>query len=226
MELGIDPLVILKLNLPKKLGIGAGILVLILALYGYIFYGDSQTMIDGLEGELTKQREEIEKKEALLKKKPKLEKELVELYIKEAEASKVLPQEKQIPELLSMVSSRTSIQGLKNKLFQPRPEAPSGIYATIPIDLEVQGTYHQFGYFLNDLSKLYRIVRVSEYKISLAGEATKQSGPAEAGSLNVVAKASTYRFINKAPELPTHLKKKVKGGQDSKPAKGQQGGAK
>ncbi|NGZ29231.1 MAG: type 4a pilus biogenesis protein PilO, partial [Magnetococcales bacterium] len=172
-----------------------------------------------------KQREEIEKKEALLKKKPKLEKELVELYIKEAEASKVLPMEKQIPELLSMVSSRTTIQGLKNKLFQPRPEAPSGIYATIPIDLEVQGTYHQFGYFLNDLSKLFRIVRVSEYKISPAGE-SKQGGPVEAGSLSVVAKASTYRFINKAPELPTHLKKRIKGGQEVKPAKSQQGGAK
>lgn len=223
MELGIDPSLILKLNLPKKLGISAAILLVILALYGYVFFTEMQTQIETLDSEIAKQDEEIQKKEASLRKKPQLEKELAELSIKEAEASKVLPQEKQIPDLLATVSNKATIQGLKNKLFQPKPEIPSGIYATIPIDLEVHGGYHQLGMFFDDLAKLFRIVKVNEFAITPLD--AKQALSGDGIHLNIKAKASTYRFVNKAPELPGSAKK-GKSAKAGTQAAGQKGAAK
>ena len=44
--------------------------------------------------------------------------------------------------------------------FTPGGETPQEFYAEIPISIQVRGPYHNVGYFLDQVSKLERIVTV------------------------------------------------------------------
>jgi type IV pilus assembly protein PilO len=113
-----------------------------------------------------------------------------------------LPEEKEIPKLLTQVNTLGQQNGLEFLLFRPGPPAKKGFYAEVPIDMRVEGQYHSLGGFLDRVSKLERIVNVSDLRV------TPLSTPAQRGDRSIVAdlKATTYTFLEK-------------GGSASEPAK-------
>ena len=49
--------------------------------------------------------------------------------------------------------------------FKPGKETPKDFYAEIPVDISIRGPYHNMGYFLDQISKLDRIVTISDVKL-------------------------------------------------------------
>jgi len=111
----------------------------------------------------------------------------------------LLPKEKEIPKLLKDISALGRNAGLDFLTFKPLADIPKDFYAEIPVTINVRGPYHNMGYFFDQVSKLERIVSVTNVKMS--------SPKKEGGEmlLNSDCQLVTYRFTN--VELPKPPKK-------------------
>jgi type IV pilus assembly protein PilO len=96
-----------------------------------------------------------------------------------------LPSETEIPQLIVDVSQTALANGLKIDLFKPQQEIAQGFYAEKPIELVMQGSFHQFAMFASDIAALPRIVTLHD--IHLTHNDTQMS---------MQAIAKTYRYLN------------------------------
>jgi len=77
-----------------------------------------------------------------------------------------LPGEKEIPTLYRTVSDAATASGLGVALFQPRPPVVRDYYSEIPIALNAEAGYHQFGEFFERIAKMARVVNITEIKLN------------------------------------------------------------
>lgn len=172
------------------LGLGA---VLILAPYYLLVAKPLWDEKSKLEVDLQKLQVDLEEKKRIAANRPKLEAEIKKLE-KELEVALVkLPEEKEIPQLLTQVNTLGLQNGLEFLLFRPSPPVRKGFYAEVPIDIRVEGHYHTLGAFLDRVSKLDRIVNVADIKISPLPPQQQQAGRTVAADF----KATTYTFLEK-----------------------------
>jgi type IV pilus assembly protein PilO len=180
---------------PKiKLGIVVGIVLLPLVVFYFTYYQQKAEKIQSLNQQkvaMTQQVQEAKKKASDL---AKFEKEMEEAENMFLEMAALLPKEKEIPKLLKDISSLGQTVGLDFLTFKPLADIPKDFYAEIPVTINVRGPYHNMGSFFDQVSKLERIVSVSNVKMS--------SPKMEGGEmlLNSDCKLVTYRFTN--VELP------------------------
>ena len=108
-----------------------------------------------------------------------------------------LPDKTEVPQLLIDImidiTQAGLARGLEFSLFKPQREQVGDFYATLPIDLVVRGTFHQFGMFISDLSALPRIVTLGNLGI--------QGQPS--GELSVTAVVKTYRYLDEEESAPS-----------------------
>lgn len=104
-----------------------------------------------------------------------------------------LPDKTEVPQLLVDITQAGLSRGLEFSLFKPQREQVGDFYATLPIDLEVRGNYHQFAQFVSDLSALPRIVTLGN--LNMQGQAT--------GTLSVSAEVKTYRYLDEEEISPS-----------------------
>jgi type IV pilus assembly protein PilO len=182
-----------------KLGIVVGIILLPLIVFYFSYYQQKAKKIQNLNQQkvsLTQQLQEVKLKASDLAKFEKEMKEAEDLFF---ETAVLLPKEKEIPKLLKDISALGQTAGLDFLTFKPLADIPKDFYAEIPVTINVRGPYHNMGYFFDQVSKLERIVSVSNVKMS---SPKKEDGEM---LLNSDCKLVTYRFTN--VELPKPPKK-------------------
>jgi type IV pilus assembly protein PilO len=99
-----------------------------------------------------------------------------------------LPGKTQVPNLLEDISDTASAAGLKQRLFKPGKETQKEFYAVLPIQMELTGSYHQFGAFVSDIAALSRIVTLHDIQI-------KPIGKGAYDELSLTLTAKTYRYL-------------------------------
>ena len=182
-------------NIPKRqlyilLGVfGAGVL----GVYLYLLMIPLWEQKGKLEGELQNLQADLAQKRSIAANRVKLEAEIKELEKQLAAALVKLPEEKDIPKLLTQVNTLGQQSGLEFQLFRPGAPARKGFYAEVPIDIRVEGQYHSLGGFLDRVSKLERIVNVADLKIAPLSVQQQSTGRTLVADL----KATTYTFLDK-----------------------------
>jgi len=114
------------------------------------------------------------------------------LAAKLKQALKELPNDREIPGLLNEIDGLARKSGLDVRKFQPLPEVMHEYYAEVPVQIIMDGGYHEIGIFFDRVSKMSRIVSVSDIDMG----SPNQSG--EEVSLTVSGKVVTYRFLSDA----------------------------
>jgi type IV pilus assembly protein PilO len=154
-----------------------------------------QKEMKALDAQIDTQNNEIASSQAKAAKLDVLKQENERLIKRINELKEQLPEEKEISSLLKQVSDLGIAAGLEIKSWKPGPKVthPSGIVYEIPVAVEVSGTYHNLGYFLSSLTKLNRIVNISDMKL-VSGSNTKGT-PKGDTILNVSFKASTFSAV-------------------------------
>ncbi len=182
-------------NIPKGqryllIGLLGGGLVLIYAL---VLMKPLWIDKERLEGDLQKLQADLDQKRIIAANRPKLEEEIKALE-KQLEVVLVkLPEEKEIPKLLTQVNTLGLQSGLEFMLFRPAAPVKKGFYAEVPIDIRVQGEYHTLGAFLDRVSKLERIVNVADLRISPLAVQQQRTGR----TITADFKATTFTFLEK-----------------------------
>ena len=99
-----------------------------------------------------------------------------------------LPNSAEMDSLLQDMNQAGLQRGLQFELFKPAPDIVKDFYAEMPIAINVQGNYDQFGEFADDVARLSRIIALTDLDL------TNDQGT---GALTMKAKALTYRFMDK-----------------------------
>jgi type IV pilus assembly protein PilO len=124
----------------------------------------------------------------------KRDKEVLERRL--AEALTELPIQTDLDDLLRQLNDVGKKSGLEIVSLEPGKEAPQNFYASIPIKMQVSGSYHEIAVFFESVSKLRRIVNISN--INFGGPTRR----AEKVVLTSNFMATTFRFVEKANAAP------------------------
>lgn len=183
---------ILALPRQQRIGLLAGLIVGLLALDYFFLYSPQFLIISQLTENIGKMQQEQDKKKQLVANLPKLEQQLKELdgMLKQAVAQ--LPDQKEIPDLLSSISSKARESGLEILNFRPRGENPQDFYSEIPVDVVVRGGFHELVAFFDEVGRLNRLVNIRNIEI----RNPKVQG--ERVSLDATTLATTFRFLDEA----------------------------
>ncbi len=160
----------------------------VMGVFYYFFYMPRHETLKRLGVEhvqLKGQLDVYKSKAALL---GKFKKKMIEAQIRFDSAMAALPDKKEIPNLLTDISNSGKDAGLEFILFQPRAEVKTEYYAEIPLDIKVQGGYHQVGEFFDKVSRLHRIVNIKDINM-MPGK--------QEGDLLTSCTAVTYMFVEK-----------------------------
>jgi type IV pilus assembly protein PilO len=179
---------------PRQRYLLAGVLgAAVVAVYVYLLMLPLWESKGRLETDLQKIQADLDQKRMVAANRPKLEQEIKGLE-KQLEVALVrLPEEKEIPKLLTQVNTLGQQIGLEFQLFRPGPPVKKGFYAEVPIDIRVEGDYHALGVFLDRVSKLERIVNVADLRIAPLPPQKQLGGR----SISADFKATTFTFLEK-----------------------------
>lgn len=180
---------------------GISILVIVAFYFGVIT--EKVEALTKLDTDLSTINTEVTNNESLEKNEGLLKAKIAELEAAKESASKHLPSDKEIPELLEQVSKLGTERGLEFLTFKPLAEVRQTFYAEVPVSLEVTGKFHDVLMFFDDISLLPRIVTIGDMKIQSLAEggggrsAASSKGGRESKSSNVQMScvATTYRFL-------------------------------
>lgn len=121
--------------------------------------------------------------------------ELFKLQMKEAEMMfanqlKSLPDSHETPGLLDDITFVGTTSNLDFVKLNWQPELTREIYVELPIDIEVIGSYHDFGHFVSKIAGLPRIVTLHNFSINKL--------PNSKENLSLKLQAKTYRYKEEA----------------------------
>ncbi|MEB2343682.1 MAG: type 4a pilus biogenesis protein PilO [Deltaproteobacteria bacterium] len=171
---------------------------LVLGLYGFLLYKPASASLEQVAAKERNLQRQVSEVRAIVANLAAFEQELSDLEQKLKLALRQLPDSKELPVLLTDISSLGKDAGLEFKLFKPKAEVVRDFYAEVPIEIEFSGSYHDIARFFDKVSKLPRIVNVNRMVMKLADADTQST------VLNVSGEATTFRFIEQpaAPAQP------------------------
>lgn len=189
----MDPQVEKILKLPTKQKILLLILVVIIeaAALVWFLYLPKYKELSGLKLELAKLQTEIDEKTRIANNLPRLQKEFDQLNVELAQALTELPNSKEIPSLLTSITTVGKNAGLDFLVFKPKGEALKDFYAEVPVDIVVSGSYFSVANFFAAVANLPRIVNISNVAFSDIRNVNNRM------MTKVTCLATTFRFLDK-----------------------------
>ena len=181
------------LKLPTKQKVALLILLMVLEGVG-LFYGLYQPkmkVLKGLQSKLETLQNQIKEDRKVADNLPKYKKDYERLQDELKMALTELPNQKEIPSLLTSISTAGKNAGLDFLLFRPKPEEPKDFYAAVPVDISVSGSFYNVADFFVAVSNLPRIVNINNVTFS---DIKTVNGRI---MLKVSCLATTFRFLDK-----------------------------
>lgn len=141
--------------------------------------------IEKLDSEIATSLEKIKRLDSLIAENKVLKAKLSRLQ-------EQLPEEKEVSVLLKQISELGLQSGLKMLLWKPEAKKtePQGLYVEIPVKVEVLTEYHKLGNFLSHISRLPRLVNISNIVLQ-----TRKRGKEDTGSI-INAKFTARTFAS------------------------------
>jgi type IV pilus assembly protein PilO len=97
-----------------------------------------------------------------------------------------LPRDTEVPGLIDDISLAALNNGLDLKVISPQKQVTPEFYNELPIQIEVEGDYHELGAYVSSVASLPRIVTLHDFSIS-----TKDK---DSDTLSLKILAKTYRY--------------------------------
>ncbi len=167
------------------------------AATGAFWYGYARPAEESLtarRAELATLRGEIDRGLAIARQLPEFRRDVADLQAQLDGLRTVLPEERDVADLLRRVQATATQSNLTILEFTPQAVATRQLYVEWPIGLELEGTYHNFGEFLERISRFPRIINISGITI-LANENAES-----ADTITVRCVATTFVLLD--PQVP------------------------
>ncbi|NOT32563.1 MAG: type 4a pilus biogenesis protein PilO [Candidatus Eisenbacteria bacterium] len=160
--------------------------------------------IAALKVDFEKKSTELARARASVADLPRFEAEYEQLHQRWTMAAELLPTDKQVAALLRKITLAGQQTGVTFVLFRPGSPRSEAYYTEMPVEVTVNGGYHQVGAFLAELANMRRIVTVSNVRLSTGGKegdgTASASLTASAYSLNTTATAPAAEAPKEQPK--------------------------
>jgi type IV pilus assembly protein PilO len=181
-----------KLPRNVRLGLAPALCALVVGGYAYLFLKPARAERAAVREQQLQLQRRLAEVRAVAGNEAQVKEEIAALDKKLKEALRQLPNDKELPGLLTDVSSLGKNRGLDFKSFKPGAELAKEFYAEVPIEIEFTGQFHDIARFFDDISRLPRIVNMGEMSVSIARESEDRT------LLKVAGRATTFRFVEPA----------------------------
>jgi len=212
-----------RLTVAGQLGVGVAVGVLILGGYYYFVHNDLVAQEEAKSKELSDLQADIRNLEVTANKLQEFQREVQLREAKLETLKRILPADKETPELMKKVQYLAAQSNLLIRNFtpgqtvnrefpiegQPSPkpgqppqqppkpgqpqQPPTEYYQEWPINVDVDGSYHNLGLFFDRVSRLSRLVNVGNVKIKA------QASPKPSNTIGVSCVATTFVYVEASP---------------------------
>ena len=121
--------------------------------------------------------------------------EYVDLVERYHEIEALLPEVKQIPSLLVQLHTASSLTGTKITRIQPLPLKSEEFYNIASFEVEMTGTYHDFGRFIGYVANFPFIANISDMALTSLNVAIGKPSAEENAGLKEVRKKETVSAV-------------------------------
>ena len=186
-------------KLPWYAQVGAFVVLAVGAAgaFEYYYAMPVNVELDGRRSELAKLRADITTGVNTARQLPEFKAEVSNLEGRLENLRAVLPEEKDAADLLRRMQTVATQSNLVIKSFKPAPVITKELHAEWPINLELEGTYHNLAIFFDRVGKFTRIVNISGLDVK---------GRDKPGDVNATITAScvatTFVLLDPAAESP------------------------
>ncbi len=150
-----------RMSLGAQVVVFAIIGVLLYGAFWYFFYSPMQVERDNKTAQKRNLQAEVDNAKTTAARLPEFRREVERKEATLQALSRILPSQKEVDDLLRKVQQLAAESSLDVLRFKPEATKPQNFYAEWPISLELDGSYHNLAYFFDRLSRLSRIVNVS-----------------------------------------------------------------
>jgi len=228
-----------KLSLLGQLAVAVVVSLVLGGLFYYFYWSDAVAQEESKKSVKAKLEDEIRALEVIRNKQQEFLREVEARKAKLELLKRILPADKETPELMKKVQYLATQQNLQIRKFNPgatvtrqfetpaaaarpgqpaqpaarpapapaqppRPgqppaaaaaaNAPRDAYQEWPINVDMEGSYHNLGMFLDKVSRLSRLVNVGTMKIK------SQTTPKPGNTILVSCVATTYVYVEARPQ--------------------------
>lgn len=192
--------------------------VVFIGVVSYVYFGTTylpfnypvrKAAIEQAETELLKLETELEKARQMIGNLAKLEAEYEKLHEQWIAAQELLPEEKEIPELLRQVTTAGNKSGVTFARFEPQGAVPRDFYTDHPINVRVRGGYHQIGIFMSRLANMPRIVNVTRLSLTQVEDKKKMADQRRAAQMEERRPPTRGRSSRQPASQPENKKQKI-----------------
>src|SRR5512141_200495 len=188
----------LELKLEERKWWVAGLIGLVLgiALAAVVHYlwlkGDNED-ISRKTVELKGLQDQISKGRAAERKLSQFREEVKRLELELAKLLQILPSARNTEDLIKRIETLTRQGDFTLKRFTPQEPVAKEFYSEYPIDIALDGTYHNLALFFDRMSRFSRIINVEDMKVGAL------EAPGKSISATRVAKTFIYTGDENAP---------------------------
>ena len=120
-------------------------------------------------------RNEINRASLTARRLPEFRKEVATLEMQLDRLRAVLPEQQDVGDLLERVNTMATGSNLKVIGFTPQATTKKAMHVEWPLRLQLEGTYHDLGLFLERVSKFPRIINVADIRVRARDGQTSRS---------------------------------------------------
>ena len=180
-------------KLPWYAQIGAFVMLAIGAGVAFYIYLEQPMRADlsGREQQLASLKQDITRGLNTTKKLPEFKAQVTELEGRLETLRAVLPEEKDLADMLRRLQTTASQSSLTIKNFKPGVLVAKQLHSELPMTLELEGTYHNLAMFFDKVGKFTRIVNISN--VDVRGK----DAPTSNVTISATCVATTFVLLDK-----------------------------
>lgn len=153
-----------------------------------VLIGPARAELETQRARMTKVESEVARVQAITNKLPQYQREVRALEVALRETMAVIPDDRDPQDVLRNLHELASESTLDLATFTPRPVVAKTQYSEWPLQLGIEGTYHDLGRFFARLAAMARLMSVSDMTIKVL------SRPNAKGTIAVSCLATTFVF--------------------------------
>jgi type IV pilus assembly protein PilO len=180
-----------KLPWYGQVGAFLGLSVAGLAAFFYLYVTPMQDEMAQRQRKLDALQVDIRKSQAIAQRLPQFRAEVADLELRLETLKNVLPEEKDMGDLLRRLQTLAVQSNLTIRGFKPGAAVAKQLHAEVPINLQLDGAYHNLASFFDRVAKFPRIIHISG--VSIKGK----DRPEPDSTITADFVATTYVLIEK-----------------------------
>lgn len=181
-------------TLPWRTQLGVFVSVSLAAAGAFYYFHEMprQAAIATQSVELSTIRARISKGQSTARQLPEFRAQVTELEARLESLKPILPDERDAGDLLRRVQTLAVQSNLVIRGFRPQAITVKAMHAEWPISLQLEGSYHNLGLFLDRVSKLPRIINIGGLAL-----AQREAGTATS-TMTIACTATTFVLVEQA----------------------------